>query len=117
MLISKIVADVGNDRTRLMDVIIAAQSQLGYLSDETLGEIASELGMAYVDVLDTASFYAFFSRQPQGRCQIRFSKTPVSLMKGALDVMRAFEIAIDAPTALPWPGRAISAWPTKNRPV
>jgi [NiFe] hydrogenase diaphorase moiety large subunit len=97
VLISKIVADVGNDRTRLMDVIIAAQSQLGYVSDETLGEIASELGMAYVDVLDTASFYAFFSRQPQGRCQIRFSKTPVSLMKGALDVMRAFEIAIDAP--------------------
>jgi len=78
-----------------MDVLVGAQSALGFLSDETLGTIATELRIPYVEVVDTASFYAFFTRAPQGRCQIRFSKTPISLMKGALEVVRAFEKALD----------------------
>jgi [NiFe] hydrogenase diaphorase moiety large subunit len=77
-----------------MDVLVAAQAHLGSLADETLAEIATELKIPYVDVVDTASFYAFFSRAPQGRCQIRFSKTPISMMKGALEVVHAFERAL-----------------------
>jgi [NiFe] hydrogenase diaphorase moiety large subunit len=98
------------DRTRLMDMIIAAQSRLGYLSDETLSAIASEVGIAYVDVVDTASFYAFFSRAPQGRCQIRFSKTPVSLVKGAADVVRAFEKALATPLGTTSPDGITLNW-------
>jgi [NiFe] hydrogenase diaphorase moiety large subunit len=93
-ILGQIAADVGHDPTRLMDVLVAAQSQFGSLSDETLGAIASELKLPYVEVVDTASFYAFFTRAPLGRCQIRFSKTPISMMKGALEVVRAFEEAL-----------------------
>jgi [NiFe] hydrogenase diaphorase moiety large subunit len=94
-VIGQIVANVGGDPTRLMDVLVAAQAHLGSLSDETLNAIAVELKIPYVDAVDTASFYAFFARAPQGRCQIRFSKTPVSMMKGAAEVVRAFEAALD----------------------
>jgi [NiFe] hydrogenase diaphorase moiety large subunit len=94
--IAEIARSVGNDRTRLMDVLIAANGRLGYLSDETLVAIAAELGVHYVEVLDTASFYAFFSRTPQGTHAIRFSRTPISLMKGAAAVVAAFEAAVGA---------------------
>ncbi len=99
--IVEMVDAVGRDRSRLIDVIVAAQARFGYLSDETLGAIASELAMPYVEVVDAASFYAFFSRAPQGVCQIRLSRTPISLMKGALDVARAFEAAIDSTLGTP----------------
>jgi len=90
---------VGRDKTRLLDVILAVHSRLGHLSEDALLAIASALEMPYVEVVDTASFYAFFSREPQTGCRIRFSRTPISLMKGAAEVMRAFEQAIAAPDA------------------
>ena len=90
-----------HNRTRLLDVLAAEQALHGHLSDDALLAIASELDIAYVEVLDTASFYAFFSRDPQAAHQIRLSRTPVSLMKGAADVMQAFELAIAAPHGEP----------------
>jgi [NiFe] hydrogenase diaphorase moiety large subunit len=94
--IADIVRYVGRDRSRLMDILIAAQGRFGSLTDETLLAIAAELDMHYVEVLDTASFYAFFSRTPQGTHAIRFSKTPISMMKGAASVVAAFETAAGA---------------------
>jgi [NiFe] hydrogenase diaphorase moiety large subunit len=92
--VGDIVEEIGKDRTRLLDVISAAQARLGHLSDRTMNMIASELGIHYVEVADTASFYAFFTREPRTLCTIRLSRTPISLMKGAEDVARAFEQAI-----------------------
>ncbi len=40
------------------------------------------------------SFYSFLDRVPRGRFRIRLSKTPISFMKGAKDVARAFEEAL-----------------------
>jgi [NiFe] hydrogenase diaphorase moiety large subunit len=95
--VGEAVVAVGYDKTRLLDVLAAVHSRLGYLSDDALLVVASGLEMSYVEVLDTASFYAFFSREPQTACRIRFSRTPVSLMKGAAEVKRAFEEAIAEP--------------------
>jgi [NiFe] hydrogenase diaphorase moiety large subunit len=91
--IADIVSAIGNDRKRLMDILICAQGRLGCLSDETLVAIAGELGLHYVEVLDAASFYAFFARAARGTHAIRFSKTPISMMKGAAAVVAAFEAA------------------------
>ena len=94
--VDHIVAAYAGEPTRLMDILIAAQSQFGHLSDATLGEIATALRVHFTDVVDVASFYAFFRRQPHARCEIRFSKTPISLIKGAREVVAAFEAAIGA---------------------
>jgi [NiFe] hydrogenase diaphorase moiety large subunit len=40
------------------------------------------------------SFYAFLDRKPSGRFHIRLSNTPISVIKGARDVARAFEQAL-----------------------
>jgi [NiFe] hydrogenase diaphorase moiety large subunit len=56
--------------------------------------IAAGLGIHAVEVEDMVSFYAFFDRHPRGRVRIRLSRTPVSIMKGAQDVARAFEVAL-----------------------
>ena len=86
-----IVNDIGNDRSRLLDIIEAVQKHAGFVSDDAIKAIAVRLGIHAVEIDEVVSFYAFFDRQPRGRFRIRLSRTPISFMKGALDVARAFE--------------------------
>jgi len=88
------VKDAGSDRSRLLDIVEAVQGRYGFVSDDAVQAIARGLAIHQVEVEDMLSFYAFFDRQPRGRFRIRLSRTPVSIMKGALDVARAFEQAL-----------------------
>jgi len=94
--IREVVTSVGRERTRLLDVIAGAHARLGHLDDAALLAIAAALDRPYVEVVDTASFYAFFAREPRAGAQVRFSRSPISLMQGAADVKAAFERAIAA---------------------
>jgi len=95
--IHTIIDSIGADRTRLLDILQAAQRQLGYVSTEAIQTIAARLGIHAVEVEDTASFYTFLNRAPQGRFHIRLSNTPVSLMQGATAVAEALSKATGAP--------------------
>lgn len=85
----------GADRTRLLDIAEQVQHRFGYLSDDSVQTIAAGLDMHVVEVEDMVSFYAFLDRKPRGRFRIRLSKTPISFMKGAKEVARAFEQALE----------------------
>jgi [NiFe] hydrogenase diaphorase moiety large subunit len=95
--VEAVVRDFGSDRSRLLDIVLAVQRKYGWISYEAMVAIASALGIHAVEVEDTVSFYAFLNRTPKGRFQIRMSKTPVSLMKGAAVVARAFAEVTGAP--------------------
>jgi [NiFe] hydrogenase diaphorase moiety large subunit len=88
--IEAIVTEFAADRTRLMDIVQAAQQRFGWLSDTVVQAVAAALGIHAVEVADMVSFYAFLNRAPKGRFHIRLSKTPISLMKGAAEVAQAF---------------------------
>jgi len=89
-----IVAAFAADRSRLMDIVLAVRDRFGHVGDEAVQVIATGLGIHPVEIEDMVSFYAFLDRKPRGRNRIRLSKTPISLIKGALDVARAFEKAL-----------------------
>jgi [NiFe] hydrogenase diaphorase moiety large subunit len=95
-IVGEIVDSVDRDRTRLMDIVQAVQHRLGYLSDEAVHAIAAGLGIRGAEVEDMASFYTFLNKEPKGRFHIRLSKTPVSMMKGAAAVAKAFSAATGA---------------------
>jgi [NiFe] hydrogenase diaphorase moiety large subunit len=90
----RIVEKFASDRGRLLDIVEAVQRLSGYVSDQAIQIIAKGVGIHPVQVEDMLSFYAFFDRQPRGRNRIRLSKTPISFMKGAQKVARAFEKAL-----------------------
>jgi [NiFe] hydrogenase diaphorase moiety large subunit len=77
-----------------MDMVIAVQQRFGHVGDEAIQALAKGLGIHAVEVQEMVSFYAFFDSEPRGRNRIRLSKTPVSFLKGAPDVARAFEDAL-----------------------
>jgi [NiFe] hydrogenase diaphorase moiety large subunit len=92
--VNAIVAALASDRTRLLDILEQVQHRFGQVSKDAERAIATALRMHVVDVEETVSFYAFLNREPRGHFRIRLSKTPVSLMRGAAEVARAFEAAL-----------------------
>lgn len=93
-IVAEIVAQYGKAPGRLMDVARAVHERLGCLTEATVGEIADALGVHRVLVRDMVSFYAFFSRRPQGKTVIRLCNAVVERMKGADAVTCAFEAAL-----------------------
>jgi [NiFe] hydrogenase diaphorase moiety large subunit len=61
------------DRSRLMDILLAVQHRFGRIDEASILAIAGHLGLHAVEVEDTASFYAFFNREPRGRFRIRLA--------------------------------------------
>ncbi len=85
---------VGADRSRLLDIVEQMQHRFGYLSNDAVAAIARGLDIHAVEVEDMVSFYSFLDREKRGHFRIRLSKTPISFMKGAQAVAKAFEQAL-----------------------
>jgi len=90
-VIEQIAHQFENDPTRLMDVARAVHGRLGHLSELSIGLIAKNLGIHRAQVRDMVSFYAFFSRSPQGKNVIRICTAVVEKMKGVDALIEAFE--------------------------
>jgi [NiFe] hydrogenase diaphorase moiety large subunit len=93
-IIEKICQQFDNDRTRLMDIVRAAHAELGYLSEEMIGQVHKALGIHRVEVRDMATFYSFFSKEPKGKIVIRLCNAVVESMKGMEEIADAFEKAV-----------------------
>ena len=91
--IPAIVARYGGDATRLMDVLMDVQDELGFLSHETAVRIAQALGIPHVDVEQTTSFYHFFAREPRGTFAVYLNDSVVAEFSGRAEVAQAFEEA------------------------
>jgi [NiFe] hydrogenase diaphorase moiety large subunit len=92
--VEAIIGEFAADRSRLLDIVEAVQQRFGYVSDLAVAVMAAGLGIHKVEIEDMVSFYAFFDRHPRGSVRIRLSKTPISMMRGAEAVARAFEAAL-----------------------
>lgn len=87
----KIIEKYKGDKTRLMDILIDIQTEFGFISKETVSQIAQELHMSEVDVEQTISFYHFFSMEPTGKYSIYLNNSAVANMMGRADVAHTFE--------------------------
>jgi [NiFe] hydrogenase diaphorase moiety large subunit len=92
--IAKLIAwKFGNDRTRLMDMLIEIQETEGYISKANAQELAELLGTSRADIEQTISFYHFLSMQPRGKYSIYLNNSVVAEMFGRKAIREAFEKA------------------------
>jgi [NiFe] hydrogenase diaphorase moiety large subunit len=80
-----------NERTRLLDILLAIQHRDGHVDDEAIDLVATALSIPRVDVEGVVTFYAFLSREPRGRVTIRLCNDVVDRMHGAVEVAKALE--------------------------
>ena len=57
-------------RSALLPLLHLVQGEVGYLTPESMGEVAGLLEMRPTDVWETASFYTMYHFRPIGRCHI-----------------------------------------------
>src|SRR4026208_1210678 len=57
-------------QSAVMSALIVAQDEKGWLSTETMDEVAAVLGMAPVAVYEVASFYGMYNLKPTGRFKL-----------------------------------------------
>jgi [NiFe] hydrogenase diaphorase moiety large subunit len=93
----QICGNFGNDKGRLMDILIGVQAQAGCICPESLDEIAKSLSMHRVEVESAATFYAFLSSKPRGAFVIRLCNDVVDQLHGLDRIAAAFrsELGID----------------------
>jgi [NiFe] hydrogenase diaphorase moiety large subunit len=89
--IAEILERHRRDRTGLIDILWDVQRSYGYISADAAQAIASSLGLAPEDVLETASFYHFFHTTPSGRYRIYLCNTVIAKMHGYQEVYEALE--------------------------
>lgn len=76
---------------RLMDILLDVQAAQGYVCDESAGYIAEQLGISKADVIQTRSFYHFFTTKPVGKYAIYLNNSAVANFMGRKEVLKAFE--------------------------
>jgi [NiFe] hydrogenase diaphorase moiety large subunit len=80
---SAVCAELGDDRARLLDVLLALRERLGCVDDVAIDTIAARLRLPRVDVAGVVSFYSFLGAEPRGRIVIRLCDDVPDRMAGA----------------------------------
>jgi NADH-quinone oxidoreductase E subunit len=68
-----------------------AQKEHGHLSDEALALVARTLDLSLAHVHGVATFYTLFRREPAGTNVLRVCTNISCMLRGAYDVLAAFE--------------------------
>ncbi len=92
--VKAICAEFGNDRHRMMDIVMAVQATCGCVSAEAIDAIAAAVSCARVEVQSVVSFYAFLSEQPVGKVVVRVCDDVIDDQAGARAVLGALEEAL-----------------------
>jgi [NiFe] hydrogenase diaphorase moiety large subunit len=93
----QICGNFGNDKGRLMDILLGVQAQAGSIAPAAVDEIAKSLAISRVEVESAATFYAFFSSKPRGKFVIRLCNDVIDQLRGMDRIAAAFraELGID----------------------
>ncbi len=87
----------GRQQSAVIPLLMRAQDQEGWVSRMAIEEIAGMLGMAYIRVLEVATFYTQFQLQPVGtRAHVQVCGTTPCMLRGAGDLISVCKSKIHA---------------------
>ncbi len=81
----------GNDKHRMLDILLAVQDRFHWISPASMEAIAKATGLTRIAVEGVASFYSFLSLEPKGAITIRLCDDIVDRFSGLADVVKGFE--------------------------
>ncbi len=81
--VRELLVEIDKDRSNLIKALQAAQAVDGFISDDTIVEIAAHFGIATVEVEGVVSFYAQFKRIKPGKYKISICDGTACHIKGS----------------------------------
>lgn len=89
--INKILQRYSNERSRLLDILLDIQEELGYIPEEYNQTIADTLSISRVEMEETVSFYHFLTQKPLGKYTVYLNNSVTAEMMLRADVKKTFE--------------------------
>lgn len=89
--IERVAAQYPERRSAILPALRLAQERYGWLSPEALAAVGDALGLTPAYCLSVASFYDMFHLQPVGRHLIEVCTNICCGLRGAEEVLEAFE--------------------------
>src|SRR5579863_1966530 len=69
-------------RSALIPMLLYAQDQFGYVSDEMIGEIAARLGLNSLQVTETMAYYSMLRRERAGKFHVQVCTNVSCMLRG-----------------------------------
>lgn len=96
----------GRQQSAVIPILWLVQKQEGWVSEPAIRAIAELLGMAYIRVLEVATFYTMFQLEPVGKVAlIQVCGTTQCMLRGSQDLMRVCKEKIGPKDTLSADGR------------
>jgi NADH-quinone oxidoreductase subunit E len=81
----------GRERSALLPLLYLAQAEHGYVSVESMREIAELLGLTKAEVAAVQTFYTMYKRHPQGKWLVSICTQPSCTLAGANEIKDRLE--------------------------
>src|SRR5450432_4505517 len=74
-------------RSALVPMLLYAQDEFGYISDEMIAEIARRLGLPTVSVEETLEYYSMLHRKPVGKHHVQVCTNVACMLRGGTELL------------------------------
>src|ERR1700676_4778666 len=74
-------------RSALIPMMMYAQDEYGYVSDEMIGEIAQRLDLRTVQVEETLAYYSMLHRKPMGKHHVQICTNVACMLRGGNELL------------------------------
>jgi NADH-quinone oxidoreductase subunit E len=81
----------GRQASAVISLLWIGQEQQGWVTHPMIEYVGRLLDMAFIRVLEVATFYTMFNLAPVGKFHLQVCTTPPCLLRGSDDVVRACE--------------------------
>jgi NADH-quinone oxidoreductase subunit E len=78
-------------RSALVPMLIYAQDEVGYVSDEVVAELAVRLDLLELDVRSVLSYYSMLRTKPAGKYNVQVCTNISCMLRGGYDVYERFQ--------------------------
>jgi NADH-quinone oxidoreductase subunit E len=90
-ILDEILSNYKGNKSELIPMLQDIQSNLGYLSEEAIKEVAKFTGVAESEIYGVATFYTQFRFTPVGKKHIMVCKGTACHVKGAPQIIEGIE--------------------------
>jgi NADH-quinone oxidoreductase subunit E len=88
---SEMLGHYPTPRSVLVPTLLYAQDEVGYLSDEVIGEIARRLSLTELDVRNVISYYSMLTTKSRGKYNVQVCTNIACLLRGGEELLEHCE--------------------------
>jgi NADH-quinone oxidoreductase subunit E len=74
-------------RSALIPMLLYAQDEVGYLSDQVISEVAARIGITELDVRDVITYYSLMRTHPAGKYHVQVCTNISCMLRGGNELL------------------------------